>query len=156
MKKIKLTRNKFTIIDDESYCYFENHSWHVTKQGYVARRYTYAKGKTKIILIHRIIMNCPSGLMVDHINRNSLDNRKSNLRICNKSQNAANSKIASNNTSGYRGVKWSKIGKKWMSSIRVMGKDIYLGYFFNKLDAARTYNKAAEKYFGKFAYLNQV
>ena len=101
-------------------------------------------------------MNCPDDLLIDHINKNPLDNRRINLRICNKSQNAMNSKIASNNTSGFRGVKWYKPGQKWYVSIKVMRKDIYLGLFKNKKDGAIAYNKAAKEYYGEFAYLNKV
>ena len=129
MKKIKLTKGKVAIIDDDFYDSLNKYFWHCTKQGYAARRHTYEKGKNKIILMHRIIMNCPDDLLIDHINKNPLDNRRINLRICNKSQNAMNSKIASNYTSGFRGVKWYKPGQKWYVSIKVMRKDIYLGLY---------------------------
>ena len=144
------------MIDDEDYDFLSKYSWHCTFQGYVARRHTYTKGKSRIILMHRIIMNCPDEYLIDHKDKNPLNNQKYNLRICTKSQNAMNSKIARNNTSGFRGVKWSEHSQKWQASIRVMGKDIYLGLFKNKKEGALVYNQAAIKYFGEYAYLNEI
>ncbi|WP_252233758.1 HNH endonuclease [Clostridium sp. ZS1] len=82
--------------------------------------------------MHRFIMNPPSNKLIDHINGNKLDNRKCNLRIVNKSQNAMNSKKPKNNTSGVKGVYWDKRSKKWEASIQVNMKKKSLGYFKNK------------------------
>lgn len=92
----------------------------------------------------------PNG-MIDHINRNPSDNRIENLRICNASQNAANSRIRSNNTSGIRGVHWRPAHKKWVANIMVGGRYLYLGCFENKEDAAKAFQLAAPEFFGEFA-----
>lgn len=92
-----------------------------------------------------------AGKYHDHINRNPLDNRKSNLRPCNLYQNAMNSSIMSNNTSGIIGVNWNKKIQKWLVRIQYYGKRISLGYFSNKEDAIRARLKAELKYFGEFA-----
>lgn len=110
----------------------------------------------KQINIHNLILVKKDGLMIDHINRNTLDNRKCNLRYATYSQNSINRKLQKNNTSGYRGVHWFKITKKWKAKITCNKKRIYLGYYKSKIEAAKAYNKAAKKYFGEFAVLNNV
>jgi hypothetical protein len=94
--------------------------------------------------------------MVDHINRNKLDNRVENLRWCTKSTNSANSRVRPGATSQYRGVRWSKLGKKWTARIHVRGKEIHLGCFADEKQAASAYNVAALNHFGSFAMLNDV
>lgn len=93
-------------------------------------------------------------LDVDHINNNPLDNRKINLRICNRSQNLINRRLLGFNTSGFRGV--SKFRNKWQAYINYDRKRIHLGHFENKTDAAKAYNIAALKYHGEFVRLNNV
>ena len=99
---------------------------------------------------HRFIMNCPEDKVVDHINHNSLDNRKCNLRVCNSSQNNANKGIQSNNTSGYTGVCWYKAGSKWQVSIKVNYKSIFLGYYDDLEEAIKVRKEAEIKYFGEY------
>lgn len=113
---------------------------------------------TNAISMHRLIMNTPDGMDTDHINRDKLDNRRENLRVCTTSQNTANSKKQSVNTSGFKGV-FSIEGakgnaKKWKSKIEVKGSSIYLGSFNTAQEAAKAYDNAAVKYFGEFAKLN--
>ena len=94
-------------------------------------------------------------LVVDHINRNSLDNRRANLRLATHDENARNRvKINKKCSSIYKGVCWNKHHKKWQGQIQVQRKSMHLGYFDDELDAARAYDAAAEKYHGEFACLN--
>ena len=88
--------------------------------------------------LHRHIMNCPSGVYVDHINGNRLDNRKSNLRICSNQENNFNTIKRSVNTSGYKGVWYDKTRDKWVSEIKVNDKKIFIGRYINIEDAAFT------------------
>ena len=101
-------------------------------------------------------MKPEKGYVIDHIDGNSLNNQKNNLRICTQSQNCSNQKIGKSNTSGYKGVSYNKGQGKYNSRIRFNKKLIHLGYFVNLKDAARAYNEAAVKYHGEFANLNKI
>ncbi len=94
------------------------------------------------------------GAVADHIDRNPANNQLSNLRPCSLSQNRANAKINSNNTSGYKGVCWCKGRKRWKALIQFNKKPIGLGLFKEKTDAARAYDEAAIRLFGVFACIN--
>ncbi len=106
--------------------------------------------------IHRLIMGIKDGkILVDHINGNSLDNRKSNLRLCSRQENTRNNKGHGKNK--YKGVDRDKRRKSlYFACITVRGLKLYLGSFDNEKDAALAYNKAATKYFGEFAKLNVI
>ncbi|MGD9110451.1 MAG: AP2 domain-containing protein [Phycisphaerales bacterium] len=94
-------------------------------------------------------------LFVDHINCNALDNRRANLRIVTRMQNAKNrSKSKKKCSSIYKGVSWNKSSKKWCALIRANHKPIYLGYFDDEIEAAKAYDAAAKKYHKEFACLN--
>src|SRR4030066_2184242 len=112
MKEIKLTRGKVAIVDDEDYEWINQWKWHCNGQGY-AERHCDIPGKRTMIKMHRLILNTPNGMETDHINHNRLDNRKSNLRVRTRSQNAINTPIRSSNTSGKKGVDWKKNVGKW-------------------------------------------
>ena len=103
------------------------------------------------IRIHRFILDCNKNDVVDHINGNTLDNRKQNLRICSQQQNTMNnSNIRSNNTSGYKGVTWDKSKNKWTAQITVNYKNIHLGRYDKIEDAIKERQKAEIKYFGEY------
>lgn len=93
---------------------------------------------------------------MDHINRNTSDNRWCNLRPCNAAENSFNQGFHKNNTSGIKGVHWNKRNKKWFARISYNKKRIFLGSFDCKVDAAKAYNVAAIEHHGEFAYLNEV
>jgi len=115
--------------------------------------------KSVAIYLHRFIMDCPIGMEVDHINRDGLDNRRANLRICTREENGRNRRIGKNNTSGYHGVSYArteKRKKRWLVSIRAGNRKIHVGRFYTSLEAAYAYNKAAKKYHGEFASLNEL
>jgi hypothetical protein len=112
----------------------------------------------KPIILSRLIMNFPDGLLVDHINRDPLDNRESNLRICTVSENSRNrSKKNDKYYSIYKGVTYQKDCKRkkpWLARIVVHDRTHNLGYFESEVDAANAYNIKAIELFGDYAYLN--
>lgn len=160
-KTIELNNGYFVKVDQDDYDKFNKLRWIVRNEKSVLRAVRYFKDGSKytVAYLSREIMNAPKGTMVDHINHDTLDNRKSNLRICSNHQNQANRKVVgSNNTSGYKGVGLNMrcTHKKWRSTIQVYGKKICLGYFESKEKAALAYNEAAKKHLGEFALLNTV
>lgn len=140
MKKIILNTGQILIIDKEDFKKVIRYKWHFHKLGYVESHNV----ENKRVYIHRYITNAPKGKIVDHINRNKLDNRKSNLRICTQSENLRNASIRSDNTSGYIGINWLEWLKKWRAYINKNGKQINLGVFSNKKLAIKA-RKRAEK-----------
>lgn len=102
------------------------------------------KYRNTTIKLHRFITNCPKGLVVDHINRNPADNRRSNLRICTQFENNKN---RSNNTSGITGVTWHSRSKKWRATIKKNGKQYELGEFKDKDKAIQAGLKAEQEFF---------
>lgn len=105
-------------------------------------------GRREVYQLHRFLLNAPVGTYVDHINRNTLDNRRINLRICSNSANIRNGRIRPNNTSGYTGVRETKrIDKPWSAQIRVKYKVIYLGLFATFQEAVKARKEAEIRYF---------
>jgi len=152
--EIPLTKGQIALIDDEDYDLISQYKWHVIeKHGYYANTKVKISGKQKNLSMHRLIMNAQPGQYVDHINHNTLDNRKSNLRICTAQQNQMNKKKKPG-LSMYKGVAWDKICEKWSARIKFNGKNLYLGRFDEEIEAAKAYNEAASKYFGEFAHFN--
>lgn len=159
MKCIPLTKNEFSLVDDEDFEYLSKFKWHARKSKrdstWYAGRGSGPKKKMITILMHREIMKADNLKQVDHINRNGLDNRKCNLRLCTASQNAAHRK-SKLGISKLRGVVWNINSKKWISSIKINGKRIHLGCFQSKINAARAYDNAAKNLFKEFSFLNDV
>lgn len=107
--------------------------------------------KQKAMFLHCFVMDKSSNeSVVDHINRNSLDNRKNNLRECTQADNCINKSIRSDSSSGVTGVTWYKKYNKWLARITVNKKRILLGYFDDKEEAIRARENAEKKYFGEF------
>ena len=147
--KIYLANGAVVLIDADDIELVSKYQWGII--GGYAR--TAIDGRTTSM--HRLIMKEPKGLVVDHINHNGLDNRKSNLRVCTQSNNAMNRKKAINNTSGYIGVIFKKDCNRWEAFIRAEGKRKYLGLFATPELAYEARKEAEEKYFGEFSYQGQ-
>jgi hypothetical protein len=152
-RRIKLSWGKWAVIDAEDYARLSQYQWCAVEKA----RTCYAKTfdlDGAILSMHRVVANAPKGLLVDHINHNGLDNRKSNLRLCTNSQNLQNKRPRSGCTSKYKGVYWHKDRKKFCAKIHLNRKAIHLGYFKDEIEAAKAYDKKAIELFGEFAYLN--
>jgi hypothetical protein len=154
MKKIKLTKSKFALVDNSDFEELNKYKWYCFKYGntyYAMRSSNRIKGKQTVIKMHRFLMNPLKGQQIDHVDGNGLNNQRKNLRICNHSENQRNKKIYKSNISGFKGVSWNKNANKWQSFIRVDSKRIHLGYFKSKLSAFETYCKASVEFHGKFS-----
>ena len=139
MKQIPLTRGKVALVDDDDFEYINKYKWCV----YICNGMPYAKrGKNKKTeLMHRVIMNPPSDMQIDHINGNGLDNRRINLRIVTSRQNQQNRhQIKSSN---YPGVYWNKNKQKWHATIKIKGAHKHILYTENECEAATAYNVAS-------------
>ena len=117
--------------------------------GYDKEGYWMIKLEGKYWFAHRLAWlwvygELPNGI-IDHINKIKDDNRIENLRICNTRQNRYNSKLNKNNTSGYRGVHWAKLAKKWKVAVHTKEKYILVGYFKELKDAVKAYNDFISK-----------
>lgn len=155
MKKIPLTQGKFAIVDDDLYDWASQFSWYLHSEGYAVRE-EWNGGNKKRFRMHREINKTPKGMDTDHINGNRLDNRRDNLRTCTRSKNLQNARVRDSNRTGYKGVAIHKASGLYHAYINVDGKQISLKYHKTPEDAARAYNRAAIKYFGEFARLNEV
>lgn len=155
VKEIKLTRGKKTIIDREDFSKVRDITWKYSNRGYAASNY-YDSGKYKTRLMHRLIINAPEGMFVDHIDGDPLNNRKQNLRLVSNKQNTWNQEIGARNTSGYKGVSLKKQTNRYQAQITKKGKKYYLGYFDDPKEAAYMYDFWAVDLFGEYARLNDI
>lgn len=152
MAYIALTQGKSALVDDQDAQQVAVLHWRVHKSG--DKEYAVAGNYPSLHLMHRLILDAPDHMDVDHINGNGLDNRRANLRLCNHAQNMCNRKIHKNNKSGFKGVHWHARLGLWEAQIQVAKKKIYLGCFDDAEVAARRYDAAALLYHGPFARLN--
>jgi len=150
MKKIKLNKGTFATVDNDDFEYLNQWKWYINNNGYAIRtKYTklgFKKYKMKKVYMHRVVNNTPDNLQTDHINHNQLDNRRINLRSVTNQQNAFNASLNKANTSGTKGVSWSKERKKWCAYIHINGGAIPLGRFFDIKDAILAKKQAELKY----------
>lgn len=157
MKTITLTKGKVALVDDNLFEELKLLHWYSHSMGYAVRGiYNPTKKRNDFEMMQNYIMKPPKGFWVDHINRNRLDNRKENLRICTASQNGQN-KEQDRGNSGYRGVSYKndqKRNKAWRAYIKKNGKQIFIGHFTSPKEAAKAYDKKAKEIFGQFARLN--
>jgi hypothetical protein len=156
-REIPLTRGLVAVVDAADYDDLAQFKWHVAANdtsGPYAVRSTKSQGKRAKERMHRRLL--PAALIVDHINGNGLDNRRSNLREATTAENMRNrSGLAIDNTSGYRGVHWRKDRQKWRAWICVDHRGRHLGLFGTAEEAAYAFDDAALKLFGDYiGYLN--
>lgn len=159
MVKIPLTQGKFVLVDKQD-VHLRKFKWHFVAKKYAARDEPMVNRKRgKRIYMHRSILSASVGQEVDHINHNTLDNRRSNLRICTHQENISNQSLSRANTSGFKGVHHTKESgrrKKFIAYIKVNQKRRVIGYYMTAEEAAVAYNQAALISFGKYAHLNKI
>lgn len=157
--RIPLTQGQFALVDASDLALLSTTSWWAVKSPYgfcAATKIRTAEGKRRVVHMHRFLLGDPPDLHVDHINRNTLDNRRSNLRLATRSQNKANSGRYRNNTSGYKGVSWNRKTRRWYAKVGDGAKNRCIGHFETAEEAARAYDRVARERYGEFASLNFV
>lgn len=158
MKEILLTQNKTALVDDEDFEYLNRWRWYADKgyKTFYAYRFEYpfGNGERRKIYMHKCILNSTNNIKTDHKDGNGLNNQKLNLRLATHSQNISNSRLHSNNTSGYIGVYYSKTEDKFRGEVRLNGKRLLTKRFNLPQEAALSRDKLAIKLQGEFANLN--
>lgn len=161
-KLIPLTQGHSAIVDDEDYEWLMRWKWYAKKghSGFYAYRTTrvseHPHGRKTAMAMHRAILNLPSGdpsRLTDHINHNTLDNRRENLRACTPQENCRNT-LKRPSKSKYKGTYWHPRKRVWEAAVGCSGKIFHLGQFDSELKAAMAYDTKANELFGEFACLN--
>lgn len=160
---VEMQMSGYTVkVDDEDVDRICSRKWYINRSGIHSKRYYFLSNdrynnRRITISLHRFLMNCTpyDGRVVDHINGDTLDNRKSNLRICTHGENVRNQRlIRKNSGSVYKGVRWHKRDRIWYAGIRVNNTSIHLGRYNSPLEGAKAYDMAAIYYFGDFSRTN--
>lgn len=157
------TSNKYgnfvSCISEEDEYLLVCYSWYVDKRGgnfyLTANSWRRGENRNSKIYLHRLVMMFPDGI-VDHIDGNTLNNCRSNLRIVNSKQSSINKGIHSDNQVGYKGVCFRPHANKFVAKLVVNGKQMHGGYFDKPEDAAIRYNEMAIKHYGEYARLNMI
>jgi hypothetical protein len=170
MKQIKLTQGYYAIVDDVDYEWLSQYKWYIVKNAHTNYAISWFKinGIKKHILMHRLILNAPNGMQVDHKDHNGLNNTRENIRLCSNSENGKNKKgrgiskylgvsvlISKKNYINKYGIKKTYLSKpKYIAEITINGKKTYLGSFQSEIEAAKSYNEYAKIHHKEFAKLN--
>jgi hypothetical protein len=156
-KTITLTQGKKTIVDDEDFRGLTAHRWKAHRQTAdgsfyaTSNKWDYSIQGYRFIQMHRVLMDAQPGQVVDHINGNTLDNRRSNLRLATVQENACNKKVRADNKTGFKGV--IRKGRGYQAMIMVNKKQTHLGSYDTAEKAYEAYCSAAKKLHGEFARL---
>ena len=142
MQRIKINKEHQYLLDMRT--------WYIDRYGYPVTDF-WKNNKRKHVKLHKVLLWCPDGYQIDHINGNTLDNRLENLRIVTRAQNQWNSKISKNNKCGYKGVCWAKSKNKYKAEIMKHGKKYFLEHFDCPKEAHEAYKLKAVELHGEYA-----
>jgi len=143
------------LVDKEYEWLLNKYSWYIHTRGYVCATEYLGQYRRKDLKLHRLIMSAQPGQIIDHINGNKRDNRKSNLRFCTQAENCRNNQnVRKNKTSKYKGVSWCEPRKAWLAQIQLNKKKTMIGLYKTQEEAAKAYDKKALELFGEYANLN--
>ncbi len=155
-RKIPLTQGQFALVDAADFDWLNQWKWAAWKAPnsesfYAVRNGPVINGKRSgYFYMHRQILGAKQGQQVDHIWHNTLDNRRSQIRLATNTENQRNRRIGKNNTSGFRGVSWDSARGKWFAHIRVNNKTKPLGRYNTAAEASAVYERTAKALFGTF------
>lgn len=152
--EIPLTQGQVALVDDRAAVAVLAHKWYANRSRhafYASRAIRHPDGTRATLKLHTFLTGWP---LTDHINGNTLDNRRANLRQATNAENMHNRRRYANNTSGFKGVTFHKATGMWRAQISLDGRRIQLSHYATAEDAARAYDAAAREYFREFAYLN--
>lgn len=152
VKEIQLSNNKVAIVDDGDYENLSRYTWSAERKRQIW--YASCQMSSGKVYMHRFIMDANQSELVDHKDRDGLNNQRNNLRKCTDAQNSQNRKKSTANKSGYKGVYWHKKARKYAAKIENNGIRRYLGLFEDAVSAAKAYDRAAVEYHGEYAHLN--
>lgn len=161
IQTISLSKGKEVLIDSSDYEFLSQWKW-CYAGGYAIRQEAVSDGRVRQrhVKMHRVINSTPDGMFTDHINGNTLDNRRVNLRTVTPQQNSLNRKGSRKSKSGYKGVYWNKHRNKWTVFVWTVkdGKRqrIYGGIYKDKHEAAKKYNKLVSQLYGEYAFMNTI
>jgi len=155
-KQIQLTQGQVALVDDEDFEWLNQWKWFAVWEPnletfYAARQIRISPTKQTHVKMSRFIMNTPPWLVVDHVNHNTLDNQKRNLRNVTTSQNGMNRRPNKNNTTGFRGVTKTRYNR-FKAEVKLNGKKLYFGTYDTAEEAAKAYEKASDELYGEFKY----
>lgn len=164
-----ISKGEFTLIDEDSQHLFENARWYCnikntkhTSKPYVIGVFE-CRHRSKFVYLHRVIVDCPDGKVVDHINGDTLDNRRENLRICTASDNSRNKRLWKNEYKCVSRIRprTPNAKERWLAYITLpdcngKSRQVSLGRHDTPQAAALAYNLAAVQHFGEFACLNDI
>lgn len=156
--EVRLFGGLVALVDSADVELVSGYRWHANVKPHT----TYARtsvampgGGQRDVVMHRLIMNAPDGVEVDHRNRDGLDNRRANLRLATRQQNSVNRAAGGGTAGDYKGVSWDGARGLWRARIKVDGRRRCLGRFKSEWEAAHAYNAAALAAWGEFAHLNE-
>ena len=156
MKEIVINSPKYgkkiVLVDDDDFNFLSKLTWHVAKRKYTF--YAETRINKRNISMHRLLIGFKYEV-IDHIDADGLNNQRYNLRGCSQSQNLANMRLSTHNTSGFKGVCKTKQGR-YHVGIYLNNKRKHIGCFTDPIEAAKAYNESAIKYYGEFARLNEI
>lgn len=162
MKMILINSPKYglfhALVDDDDFETVNTHHWNLVVGKNTHYAYTFikhAKGVREHMLMHRLVTNAKKGEIIDHADRNGLNNQKNNLRVATPSENNVN-RVISYNKTGFRGVSYDSRFQSYYVFIHNKNKKIHCGTFINPVDAAKRYNEVATEIYGEFAILNPI
>lgn len=157
--RVPLTHGLFALVSDEDAALVERYAWHVAPRGritithYAVANIPHEGVKRVKVYMHRLILAAQRGEFVDHIDHDGLNNQRDNLRKVTQAKNSQNSRLSSRNTSGFKGVCFDQSKGHWLASIRIAGKNRFLGYYRTPAAAGAAYAEAAKQAYNEFAHV---